>query len=53
MKNDFSIQRLCAVLEVAASGYYDWKQRPDAPGPRAQQNARLREKIKTIHAQSR
>ena len=53
MKNEFSIQLLCEVLEVAPSGYYDWKGRQDSPGPRAKENAELRQKIKTIHAKSR
>src|SRR4051794_35556000 len=35
MKNEFSIQLLCEVLEVAQSGYYDWKARQESPSPRA------------------
>jgi len=27
-KKDFPVQRLCQVLGVSASGYFDWKERP-------------------------
>jgi transposase InsO family protein len=53
MKTDYSIGRLCRVFEVSASGYYDWQKRQRTPGPRAQENHALGERIKAIHTQSR
>ena len=53
MKNDFSILSLCRTLEVSTSGYYDWHQRQDCPGPRALENQTLAQEIGLIHAQSR
>jgi len=38
MKCDFSILSLCQTLDVSTSGYYDWRQRRDCPGPRAWEN---------------
>lgn len=35
----FSIQRMCAVLGVARSGYYAWRQRGAEPTPRCRQQA--------------
>lgn len=49
MKTEHPIRSLCAALEVSASGYYDWFNRQDQPGPRAQENARLVQKIVQIH----
>jgi transposase InsO family protein len=53
MKTDYSIQRLCEVLQVTQSGFYDWKKRQQTPSPRAQENSLLRLQIKAIHQQSR
>ena len=53
MKNHHSIQMLCATLSVSASGYYDWRSRLTAAGPRARQTQALTQTIKTIHAKSR
>jgi transposase InsO family protein len=53
MKNDFSILSLCEILDVSTSGYYDWHQRRDCPGPRALENQTLAQEIDLIHAQSR
>lgn len=35
----FGIQRMCAVLGVARSGYYAWRQRGAEPSPRRRQQA--------------
>ncbi len=35
----FSTQRMCAVLGVARSGYYAWRQRGGKPSPRRRQQA--------------
>lgn len=53
MKIHHSIQTLCATFDVSASGYYDWRRRFTAPGPRARETQALTQSIKTIHAQSR
>jgi putative transposase len=53
MKNQHSIQTLCASLSVSASGYYDWRSRLTAPGSRACETQELTQKIKNIHAASR
>jgi transposase InsO family protein len=53
MKNHHSIQTLCATFSVSASGYYDWRSRLTAPGPRARETQVLTQSIKTIHAKSR
>jgi transposase InsO family protein len=53
MKQDFSIQSLCAALGVSPSGYYDWLKRQAQPGPRALQDRALSRQIADIHLQSR
>ena len=42
---------MCRCLEVSTSGFYAWAGRK--PGPRAQANARLLERMKEIHEDSR
>lgn len=41
----FSIQRMCAVLGVARSGYYAWRQRDAAPSSRRRQQAVLDQRV--------
>lgn len=53
MKTDHPIRWLCAVLEVSASGYYDWVERQTQPGPRAQEDLQLAAQILQIHEASR
>ena len=53
MKTEHSVQRLCEVLQVTQSGFYDWKKRRRIPGPRARANAALRSHIQSIHERSR
>ena len=53
MKAHHPVQTLCAVFDVSASGYYDWRSRLANPGPRARQNQALAQTIKTVHATSR
>ncbi len=45
------IQRLCEVLDVSASGYYDWVERPESK--RSKGNRRLVTHIKCHHQASR
>ena len=42
---------MCRLLDVSASGYYAWQQRP--PSARARANAALTESIRAIHERSR
>jgi putative transposase len=50
-KAEFPIATLCRVLDVSASGYYAWTERP--PSTRAQEDAILLERIRAIHTRSR
>ena len=43
-KQDFPVARMCAVLQVAESGYYAWLSR--APSRREQENVVLSDQIK-------
>lgn len=45
------IFRLCHALDVSASGFYDWLDRPESK--RQRENKALTEKIKRSHQQSR
>jgi putative transposase len=45
-----SVRTLCRVLQVSASGYYTWRDRP--PSRRAIDNAVLTERIRAVHASS-
>ena len=38
-EGEFPVRRMCAVLGVSPSGYYDWRQRP--PSQRQQANDKL------------
>ncbi len=46
----YPIVRLCLLLEVSSSGYYNWKDRP--PSKRARDNQRLTAKIRCLHKDS-
>ncbi len=47
----FHVRVMCSVLEVSASGYYAWRQRPEST--RSQANRMLLEDIRRVHAESR
>lgn len=47
----YPVSRLCQALEVSASGYYDWRDRPESE--RAKQNRALLSKITVFHRASR
>jgi transposase InsO family protein len=49
--HEFPIMRMCRVLVVSTSGYYAWRGRPQSQ--RAQDNLKLVERIKEVHAASR
>ena len=48
---EYKIVRLCEVLEVSTSGYYDWLDKPESA--RSVKNRQLVEKIKHYHQRSR
>ncbi len=50
-EGEFPVSRMCAVLGVSPSGYYDWRQRP--PSQRQQANDKLLEAIRHEHEVSR
>ena len=50
-KTEFPVSRLCAVLNIAESGYYAWSSR--APSPREQANRELQQTICTVWKQYR
>lgn len=47
----YPVRRLCAVLRVSVSGFYDWLKRQ--PSRRAEANVQLSEQIRAIHQHSR
>jgi putative transposase len=47
---NFAVRRMCRVLKVSASGYYDWRDR--GPSRRALANAVLLEQIREVHTES-
>jgi putative transposase len=47
----FPVRRMCKVLSVSASGYYDWRKRP--PSERQQANDKLLAAIRREHEASR
>lgn len=50
-EGEHGVRRMCQVLEVATSGYYAWRHRPESR--RRQANRRLLESIQAIHRESR
>jgi len=48
---EFSVQRMCEVLRVSRSGYYEWRSRPKTR--RATQNETLLTHIRRVHEQLR
>jgi len=50
-QHEFSVQRMCRVLDVTRSGYYAWQ--PEKTGPREQENQVLVEQIRKEYKTSR
>ncbi len=48
---NFPVRRLCEVLAVSTSGYYDWRKRQ--PSHRSQANTTLSQRIRFFHKRSR
>ena len=46
----YSLARLCQILEVSSSGYYDWFDRPAST--RSEEHRRLTHKIQHAHQQT-
>lgn len=53
MSGSYQVGWLCEALMVSRSGYYDWRRRRQCPGPRAQENLQLRQRIREEFARSR
>jgi putative transposase len=53
MSGRYKVAWLCEALLVSRSGYYDWLHRRQQPGPRQQENSRLRRRIRKEFARSR
>jgi putative transposase len=49
-RDSFPVAVLCEVLEVSASGYYDWLDRP--PSPRAERHLKIQAVVQQVHAES-
>jgi putative transposase len=50
-EKQFPVGMMCRCLEVSTSGFYAWSSR--TPGPRAQANARILERMREIHEDSK
>jgi len=50
-QDQHKIQRMCEILEVSTSGYYDWIERPESE--RARENRRLVARIRGFHQASK
>ena len=48
---EFSVKRMCPLLEVSRSGYYDWRDRP--PSARLLRHQALAAQVREAHRQSR
>jgi putative transposase len=53
MKNDYPVEVLCEAFCVSRSGYYQWRERPNQPSPRAREDEELAAQIREVHQQSR
>jgi putative transposase len=49
-RDSFPVAVLCDALEVSASGYYAWLDRP--PSPRAQRHGQIQAAVQQVHAES-
>lgn len=49
-RDSLPVATMCETLEVSTSGYYTWIDRQ--PSPRAKRNARIRQSVREVHAQS-
>lgn len=49
-RDAYPVRLMCRCLKVSPSGYYAWRERP--PSARAQDNQRLLDRIRVLHAES-
>jgi len=49
-RDSFPVAVLCEMLEVSASGYYDWLDRPTSA--RAERHAQIQASVQQVHAES-
>ncbi len=49
-EHEYRVNRLCAVMQVSRSGYYDWRNRPEQTEA---QDSDLLARIRQVHVQSR
>lgn len=49
-RNAFAVSKMCTLLKVSPSGYYDWRNRE--PSARQLDNMRLMKKIRHLHGES-
>lgn len=50
-QREFSVKRMCHILQVARSGYYAWQRR--VPSATAERQAQLTERIRLVHQRNR
>ena len=50
-QDQFSVSRMCVVLQVSRNGYYDWRDRPESK--RSKENRIALSQIREVHARSR
>ena len=50
-QDQFSVTRMCVVLQVSRNGYYDWRDRPESK--RSKENRIALSQIREVHARSR
>jgi putative transposase len=47
-RDSYPVRRRCSLLDVSASGFDDWRERPASPA--RQRREQLQEEIRAIHA---
>ena len=50
-QDTFAVTRMCDMMDVSQSAYYDWLKRPESA--RCLEDRRLGEKVKKFHEKSR